>query len=244
METELIEWYKEWFDTKYYHILYNNRSNKEAENFISNLILKLAIPEHACIWDLACGKGRHSIALNNLGFSVCGTDLSRESIQFASSYENDRLSFFELDMRSPFRVNYFDLVMNLFTSFGYFDKKTDDLKVLQSVSNSLKKNGLFVFDYLNPNCIHIDQEKVILKEQVKFTIKKEKKDNKIIKHIHIEDKGEHYDFNESVRLFQPGEIVEMAELTQLKKIMLFGDYELNTFDANTSPRMIFVFEKQ
>ena len=57
-------------------------------------------------------------------------------------------------------------------------------------------------------------------------------------------KGEHYDFNESVRLFQPGEIVEMTELKQLKKIMLFGDYEMNTFDANTSPRMIFVFQKQ
>lgn len=244
MKTEYKEWYKEWFDTKYYHLLYSNRSDNEAENFISGLVKNLSIPENASIWDLACGKGRHSIALNKMGFNVCGTDLSKESIQLARQYENETLSFFELDMRSPFRVNYFDVVMNLFTSFGYFDKKSDDLKVLQSVSNSLKQNGLFVFDYLNPKSVHIDHGQVVVKDEVKFTITKEKKDNTIIKHINVEYQNEQYNFHESVKLFQPEEIIELANQVRLKKINLFGDYELNTFDPNKSPRMIFVFEKQ
>ena len=244
MKTETKEWFKEWFDTKYYHILYSNRSDNEAENFISGLVKNLSIPENACIWDLACGKGRHSIALNKMGFNVCGTDLSKESIQLARQYENDTLSFFELDMRSPFRVNYFDVVMNLFTSFGYFEKNADDLKVLQSVSNSLKRYGLFVFDYLNPNSVNLEQEKVIIKNQVKFTITKEKKDNKIIKNIDVEDNQEQHEFCESVKLYQPEEIIELAKQVNLKKISMYGDYELNTFDPNKSPRMIFVFEKQ
>jgi SAM-dependent methyltransferase len=244
MKTETKEWFKEWFDTKYYHLLYKHRSNQEAEIFISNLATKLGIQKHTRVWDLACGKGRHSIALNKLGFQVCGTDLSRESIHIARQFENETLSFFELDMRSPFRVNYFDVVMNLFTSFGYFDKKSDDLKVLQSVSNSLKQNGLFVFDYLNPKSIHIDQAQVVVKDKVKFTITKEMKDNAIIKHIRVDDRNEQYNFYESVKLYQPEEIIELANQVNLKKINLFGDYELNTFDPNKSPRMIFVFEKQ
>jgi len=245
MKTETKEWFKEWFDTKYYHLLYNHRSNEEAETFISNLATKLGIHINARVWDLACGKGRHSLALNKLGFQVCGTDLSRESIQVARQFENEKLTFFELDMRSPFRVNYFDVVMNLFTSFGYFEKKSDDLKVLQSVSNSLKQNGLFVFDYLNSKSIQIDQEQlVIVKDEVNFTITKEKKDNAIIKHILVNDRNEQFDFYESVKLYQPEEIIELANQVNLKKINLFGDYELNTFDANKSPRMIFVFKKQ
>ncbi len=244
MKTELKEWYKEWFDTKYYHLLYSNRSTNEAEVFVSNLVKQLAFPKNARVWDLACGKGRHSVALNKFGFNVCGTDLSKESIQFARKNENDSLSFFELDMRSPFRVNYFDVVMNLFTSFGYFDKKTDDLKVLKSVSNSLIKNGLFIFDYLNPNCIRVDQPKSIIKEQVKFTITKEKKDNKIIKHISVEDDGEKFEFSESVKLYHTNEVIDMAKQVNMNNVMLFGDYELNAFDENKSPRMIFVFKKQ
>ncbi len=243
MKTETKEWFKEWFDTKYYHLLYNHRSNQEAEIFITNLVRKLGTPAHAHVWDLACGKGRHSVALNKLGFNVCGTDLSRESILLASQFENETLSFFELDMRSPFRVNYFDVVMNLFTSFGYFDKKSDDLKVLQSVSNSLKTNGKFVFDYLNPKSVSIDQEQVIVKDKVTFTITKEKKENTIVKHIHVDELNEQHDFYESVKLYHPEEIIELALQVNLNKINLFGDYELNTFDPNKSPRMIFVFEK-
>jgi SAM-dependent methyltransferase len=244
MKAELKEWYKSWFDTKYYHVLYNNRSDKEAELFIKDITKKLAIKEHAAIWDLACGKGRHAIALNKLNFNVCGTDLSRESIQLARIHENEHLSFFELDMRSPFRINYFDVVTNLFTSFGYFEKNSDDLKVLQSVSNSLKKNGLFIFDYLNPNSIKIDEEKTILKDDITFIIKKELVENKIIKHIEVKDGLETLYFNESVKLFQPEEIMQLAKQVHLEEIMLFGDYELNSFNTETSPRMIFVFQKR
>jgi hypothetical protein len=52
-------------------------------------------------------------------------------------------------MRKLFRTNYFDVVFNVFTSFGYFEKREDDLHVFDSVQKGLKSNGLFVFDYLN-----------------------------------------------------------------------------------------------
>ncbi|MCB0541647.1 MAG: SAM-dependent methyltransferase, partial [Bacteroidetes bacterium] len=66
------EWYKEWFNTKYYHILYKNRDFEEAELFINNLVDYLKIEKDSKILDLACGKGRHSYFLAKKGFDVTG----------------------------------------------------------------------------------------------------------------------------------------------------------------------------
>ena len=82
------EWFESWFDTIYYHKLYNNRDNKEANFFILNLISYLKPNKSAKILDLACGKGRHSIILNKLGYNVLGVDLSPSNIQYANQYQN------------------------------------------------------------------------------------------------------------------------------------------------------------
>ena len=77
------EWFEDWFDTKYYHILYKNRNYNEAENFIDNLLNYLKPNTTAKFIDIACGKGRHSIFINKKGFPVVGYDLSKESIASA-----------------------------------------------------------------------------------------------------------------------------------------------------------------
>ena len=73
-------WFESWFDTPYYHILYKERNDDEAQLLMDNLTQYLNLPEEAKILDLACGKGRHSIYLNQLGFDVTGADLSTNSI--------------------------------------------------------------------------------------------------------------------------------------------------------------------
>ena len=74
------QWYASWFDTPYYHILYKDRDYTEAQGFMDNLTNYLNIPEGGKILDLACGKGRHSVYLNSLGYDVTGVDLSEKSI--------------------------------------------------------------------------------------------------------------------------------------------------------------------
>jgi SAM-dependent methyltransferase len=151
-----MSWFEDWFNTPYYHILYKDRDYKEAENFISNLTKELKLPTHSSIIDLACGKGRHSVFLNQLGFEVLGVDLSEESILHNKQFENSaspKLEFKVHDMRNELypeiseeKVN---AVFNLFTSFGYFDDEEDDRKVFQSVKNVLKEGGIFILDFLN-----------------------------------------------------------------------------------------------
>ena len=91
-------WFASWFDTPYYHILYKDRNYREAQIFMDNLTHYLNLPEKAKVLDLACGKGRHSIYLNQLGFDVVGADLSENSIAIASKNSNDTLHFQVHDM--------------------------------------------------------------------------------------------------------------------------------------------------
>ena len=109
-------WFKEWFNTPYYHTLYQHRNYQEAEQFIKNLIVFLAPNREAKFLDIACGKGRHSYQINQMGYETIGYDLSEHSILSALKMENKSLHFYTHDMRNLFRTNYFDFALNLFTS--------------------------------------------------------------------------------------------------------------------------------
>jgi len=240
-----MEWFATWFDTSYYHILYKNRDNKEAEFFIRHLLDILNLDPQSKILDLACGKGRHSVFLNALGYSVHGMDLSEASIQYAKKHETHRLTFSVGDMRKPYFPNSFDTILNLFTSIGYFEDKQDNKKVFQSVSEQLKENGIFVIDYLNPIYITSNLKKYEEKEieGIQFKITKEINDNFIVKNIHFIDKEKEFHFQEKVQLFHYYDFINMAEEVDLELVNIYGNYNLEDFDEKDSPRTIIIFKK-
>src|SRR5699024_3406489 len=147
MQKETKPWYASWFDTPFYHILYQDRDEKEAAFLIKNLLNHLKLQPPAKILDLACGKGRHSRYLNMLGYDVIGVDLSEQSIAYAKQYENNLLHFEVHNKLNPYPKQ-FDAVFNLFTSFGYFENPDDNLKVIQNIKTSLKPNGYGVIDFM------------------------------------------------------------------------------------------------
>lgn len=239
------EWYVGWFNSPYYHLLYNNRNYDEANFFIDNLCRSLKLKSHASIWDLACGKGRHAIALNNLGFDVTGTDLAENSIEEANLSANETLEFVVHDMRESFRSNYFDAVFNLFTSLGYFKDYQDNYCVFKNVADSLKSGGVFVIDFFN-------SEKVIAsfkseyhehRGDLHFDIQKKIENNAIIKHIEFSDAGHNYYFEESVSLFKKSDFDAFANAAGLSLVKCFGNYHLDPFDEKTSERLILIYKK-
>ena len=137
------EWFASWFDSPYYHKLYSNRDDGEAADFLTRLTAHLSLPKTVHILDLACGAGRHSRVLHQLGYHVTGCDLSSNSILEAQEKASDGMSFFVHDMRNPLPDTY-DVALNLFTSFGYFDHVEDNSRVLDSIYNGLSENGLLV----------------------------------------------------------------------------------------------------
>lgn len=240
------EWFDEWFNTIYYHILYKHRDYEEAAAFLDHLIDYFNISPKASILDLACGKGRHSIYLNEKGFDVTGVDLSEENIKFASTKQNETLHFAVHDMRHVFASEKFDYVFNLFTSFGYFNTKEENLNVIDATIQSLKPGGKFLLDFLNPyvvvnNLVH-EEDKTI--ENIHFNIqRKYTEDEFIVKNILVDDHGQHYEFQEKVKALRRTDFLAYFEKIDLKVIDIFGDYELSDYKAEESQRLIFVLEK-
>ena len=165
--------YKSWFDTPFYHILYKNRDYKEAEMFTRKLMRFIKLPLKSKILDLACGKGRHSINLNKMGYDVTGVDNSIESIKKANEYNSQTLKFKVHDIRKPLGQK-FDLIVNLFTSFAYFDDFNDNLKTLESIKSSLNEEGLVVIDFLNIKYVknNLITENIEEIDGIKFYIKR------------------------------------------------------------------------
>ncbi len=239
------EWFSAWFDTSYYHTLYKHRDDSEASLFIDNITRFLQLSDRVACWDLCCGKGRHSVYLNKKGYYVIGTDLSEQSILEANKSANDTLEFYTHDMRKLFRTNYFDVVFNLFTSFGYFSSRQDDLNVFNSIAKSLKPNGLFVFDFLNADHIKntmIENDTKTM-DGITFHISKKIEENTIIKNIDFTDKGIDHHFEERVKLFDKTYFEGLAKDCNLEIVNTFGCYQLRDFDASTSPRLILILKK-
>lgn len=239
-----MNWFENWFNSKYYHILYKNRDHKEAVFFLDNIIKNLNI-NNGRILDVACGKGRHAKYLNHLGFNVTGIDLSKNSIEFANKDSNENLKYFVHDMRSVFKKNHFDLVTNLFTSFGYFENQEDEQTTINAMSNNLKEGGLLLIDFMNVkkviSSLVTSESKEI--DGIKFLIERKYDENHIIKKIIIKDQDSDLNFQEKVRALTLYDFDVMLKKANMKIVDLFGDYSLNEFNAIDSDRLIIISRK-
>lgn len=243
MQKETNNWFASWFDTPYYHILYKDRDYEEAQLFMDNITGYLNLPENAKILDLACGKGRHSIYLNKLGYDVTGADLSENSIKEASKHTNDKLHFVVHDMRDTCNEKY-DAIFNLFTSFGYFESDDDNLITLKAIHNSLTEYGFAVIDFMNVHKVITDlvPQETKVKDGIEFHIKRYVEDNHIIKEIDFNDNGQQFHFTEKVKALTLEDFEAMMEEAGIYLLDVFGDYKLHKFYKNESERLIMIFK--
>lgn len=240
-------WFEEWFNSKYYHILYGHRNQNEAKQFIDNLITYLNPQPDAEFLDLACGKGRHALEMANHGYKTVGIDLSKNSIVEASKLEHDSLTFHVGDMRDVHFPNRFTHVFNLFTSFGYFETSEGQKKALDAVFRQLKPGGIFVLDYFNASKVeaHIEAKPnyKVEREDLTFHIKKRVSSCFISKEIQFTDSGRDFTFYEHVWRLGLNDFTALLEKSGFAVQTFYGDYELNKFSEPTSDRLIIVARK-
>jgi len=242
MSIDRHDWFCKWFDSPYYHVLYKHRDDKEAESFINNIIKHLGVRPDDKVMDLACGKGRHAIYLNKKGFDVTGVDLSPRSIAYANQFSNSRLKFFVHDMREVYARESFDLILNLFTSFGYFEKEEDNFKAIKAIADSLKKGGLAVLDFMNtPKVIrNLVEEEIIKVDGIEFRVKKKLEKGFIKKEILFYADGKEQRQAEKVKAITQEDFIKYFNFAGLKISEIFGDYQLNEYSEANSDRMIFI----
>lgn len=243
MTKDTTTWFASWFDTKFYHMLYQDRGDKEAQIFMDNLTNYLNLPVGGTILDLACGKGRHSRYLNTIGFDVTGVDLSENSITHAKHFENDTLHFNVHNMCKPYSKQ-FDAVFNMFTSFGYFENDEDNLNTIKAIKANLNTTGFGVIDFMNTEYV-IDtlvpeDEKTV--DGITFNQKRYVKEGYIIKDINFFADGKHYNFTERVKALSLADFKTLFKAANVNLLDIFGDYKLRKFNLQSSERLVMIFK--
>lgn len=242
---EQKDWFASWFDTSYYHLLYQHRSEEEAQAFIGRLVEFLELEPQTQVLDLACGKGRHARTLHSLGLQVLGTDLSEQSIHLAQQSAAEGLRFHVHDMRKPLPNERFGAVFNLFTSFGYFDEASDNQRVIDAIAEMLLPNGILVIDFLNAQRVRdtLVASEVVQRGTITFEIQREISHGKVVKQIGFTDQGQRFQYQEQVQLLGLDDFKELLQ-EQFDVRYTFGDYALNAYEYSRSPRLILIASKK
>jgi len=247
------QWFESWFNHPLYLELYSHRDKSEAVRCIQTILsisgIDLNMPALVSVLDIACGAGRHALEFARLGYCVTGNDLSTfllEEARIEALNCNLKLEFTCCDMRNIAWNGHFNLVVQLFTSFGYFLSKEDDLLVLRKVYKAMKNGGWYVLDLINP--VYLEQTLVPHSERTigNLTLLEDRTlyNNRINKTITILSTiSETINFNESVRLYSKKEICAMLHEIGFSVTTIAGDYQGNPFSEKESSRMMLFCKK-
>lgn len=240
------DWYENWFSSQWYKILYRDRDELEAEEFVETLVGHLQPLPGSRMLDIACGEGRFARQLAAHGFDVTGIDISYSAIGKALKQEHDRLHFHVHDMRFPFYINYFDYAFNFFTSFGYFASDRDHVMAAKAFAAALKKDGLLVIDYLNAPYVldNLVPQETVVREGIVFDITRRVEGKHIVKDIRFNDReGQPVHYAERVAAFTLSDFLQIFKKAGLSLSGTYGDYQLNNYDPVESQRLIMMFKK-
>ena len=240
-----MTWYKDWFRDSNYKVVYEHRDEFEAEEIIDLIEQTIGHQPERRVLDVGCGSGRHAILFAKRGYAdVTGIDLSPTLLQEAREQATRldlSIRFLERDMRDiPDEA--FDLAVNLFTSFGYFDTDEENATVIENVTKHLIQNkGWFVIDFLN--CHWVRQHLVSHDERVALNgmhIEQTRwiENRRIEKRLLIRNAVEANEYIESVKLFDLNNFQNMFRTAGLTLQHVFGTYGGAPFSPDTSPRLI------
>jgi SAM-dependent methyltransferase len=220
--TEQADWFEHWFGEEYLR-LYPHRDESDAARAIELVAAHVAGRRIDSVLDLACGGGRHSRLLCDRWWTV-GLDLSWALLKVARR-ESPDAPYVRADMRElPFAAESFDLAVNLFTSFGYFDDDRAHAQVLKCVAAATKIGGTFVLDFLNPEEVRrnlVAYDRHVVGGSTVEQIRSISLDRKYVeKTIRVRDK----EYLERVRLFTRLELEQMLEAAGFEVVTRAGDY--------------------
>jgi SAM-dependent methyltransferase len=232
----MTEWFEEWFGEEYLQ-LYPHRDAAEAERAVALILERTAFTPGWRVLDVACGAGRHCRALEAAGARCVGLDLSMALLRVARRVT--RAPLVRADMRAlPIRPGSMDLTVNLFTSFGYFERDAEHTAALHEMVATLRPQGWFVIDFLNPAAVRarlvpretrqLDGAEVAVARSVSV-------DGRYVCKTITTTGGRR--FTERVRLFSADEIATMLAEARVTIRHRFGDYDASPLGAD-SPRTI------
>ncbi|WP_172254369.1 class I SAM-dependent methyltransferase [Saccharibacillus deserti] len=239
-------WYEESFGEDYLRV-YHYRDEQGAAHEVHEMISWLRLDPGAKVLDLCCGMGRHSLSLAEKGYDVTGMDLSEVLLDEAKKEPGaNRIRWVQGDMRElPFADGEFDAVVNLFTSFGYFEQDDEHVRVLQEIRRVLRPEGRFIIDFMNPPYVESHLKPYTEREDGGLKIEERRKieDGFVKKHITIlpeqAENGQRREYDERVKLYTLDDFTTLLAEAKLEVDEVRGSYDEKHYEKD-SPRMIFV----
>ena len=244
-------WYVEFFGENYLRQYRPFLTPERTEREVLGIIDRLGLSPGACILDLACGSGRHSIPLAALGYQVTGLDLSPVLLDVARAAARDvgaRVRWVHSDMRSiPFEAE-FDAVINIFTAFGYLETQQEDQKVLDQACRALIPGGLFLMDTVNREALlrrflpadvtRHDDGLLVLQEQ-EFDLVSSRLNARVTL---FEPDGSRKEYRQSLRFYTLTELSDMCEAAGMRLEGYYGGLDGSELTLD-SRRLIVVARK-
>jgi len=218
-----MKWYEKWFDENYLK-LYNHRDLADAQRQADLIVRTLKPSKDAAILDLACGEGRHCMIFHQRGYRISGMDLSETLIRIGKQ-RHPQLDLFTGDMREiPGR---YDIILSLFTSFGYFDTDDENEQVIESVSAALNSGGWYWLDFLNPEHVRsklVPESESELADGSRAIERRRIDGATVIKEIQLVADGRTTGYEERVRMYTRDELETFFRRHGIIPEGAFGDY--------------------
>jgi SAM-dependent methyltransferase len=246
-------WYVNFFGEDYLNIYRHMFTAERTEKEVAFAARKLALDAGARVLDLCCGPGRHSVLLAKRGYKVTGLDLSEPYLDLARRAAADSkvaLETVAADMREiPFN-DYFDAAINMYSSFGYLESETEDLKVLESISRSLKRGGQLFLDMLNrewavanyiQNDWHAGDDGTLYVEHRALDLASSRMR---VRFIVVGPNGKRHDsIGHDIRLYTLTEMTRLLERVGFSGVEAFGGFEGEPYEI-ASRRMVLCARKE
>ncbi|MBN2571548.1 MAG: class I SAM-dependent methyltransferase [Ignavibacteriales bacterium] len=242
------EWFIDWFNSDEYLKVYQHRDDKDAKDLVDLILRNISIPNNSKILDSSCGAGRHSILLAKKGYSVTAFDLSKKLLKVArqkAKEQNVKINFLNADIRNIYFKTKFELILNLFTSFGYFDNDDENFAFIKKSYELLNPNGYLILDYFNTEYLkkNIKQETHKKVQDIEIIELREIIADRIFKRIKIYRQDRLFkEFYESVKLYSYDILKQVFKSVGYREYLKFGDYSCNPYNSN-SERLIILFQK-
>ena len=239
------KWFEDWFADKDYLKVYGHRDSDDAKQLIETVLSQIDVPKNAKVLDAACGAGRYSHLLAGKGFNVTGFDLSKQLLEVANKNFEHSVNLFRADLRSIQFKEKFDLIFNVFTSFGYFESDEENFLFIKNAYTFLHNGGYFVFDFLNKDFVINNLNPKTEKELDGLSIVETREivDGRVVKKITLRRDQGIKEFVESVRLYDKDKIISEFENIGYNVKKVFGDYLGKEYNSQQSARLIIIFQK-
>lgn len=240
-------WYEESFGDDYL-IVYKHRDTAGAYDEVRAMIGWLELPQGASVLDLCCGMGRHSLALADFGYRVTGVDLSGVLLAEARSRDTARrVEWLQGDMRRIPATGPFDAVVNLFTSFGYFEDDAENEAVVREIVRVLKPGGRFIIDFLNAPYVraHLVPHSVRREGELLIEEQRASEDGFIKKTIVVREPGKpKRRYYEQVKEYSLEQFRKMTAAAGLRIDDVYGGYDGRSYEPVDAPRLILTGTKK